>query len=269
MTFIKHQKCALGSICAVAALAFAFVVQAKHCWCCFLAHCISASSNAVFERWEKISGTFFICCLWMRAKPHAGDYTKGSLAADEKMSDVASGSCSRCTTSTNDRAIGQHDFEGHNHVFDFSIAGRKLASAATGNPATDRCNIKRLREMTDGDSVFGLEFALHVWAECSWKHFDNSGHLVNRHDAGKLCGVEHDSAKHRHCASTNPATPTACGECDVVLTTNIDNGHHFIRVFWAANGMRFAWCFAGQGPMHGEWPPVAAMFGAVGIIHRC
>ena len=123
--------------------------------------------------------------------------------------------------------------------------------------------------MTDGNSVFGLKFAFHVWAECSGKHLDNSRDFVNRHDAGQLGGVKHDTAKHRYCASANTTAASACCERNVVLTTNVDNGHHFVRVFRAADGMRFTWRFAGQGPMHCEWPPVATMFGAVCIINRC
>ena len=138
-----------------------------------------------------------------------------------------------------------------------------------GNPTATSRNITRLRKMPNGDSVLGLKFVLHVWAECSWKHLDNSGNVVNRHDARKLSGVEHDSAKHRYCASANTTATTACGERNVVLSTNVDNGHHFICVFRAADGMRLARRFTGEGPMHSERPPVAAMFGAVGIIHRC
>ena len=90
-----------------------------------------------------------------RVDPEAtlGDHPEGALAADEQLGEVRSG-CrpGPVPTGPDDAAVGQHDLEADDHVFDLPVAVRVLSRSSAGQPSADRGEVHRLRPVAEGEA---------------------------------------------------------------------------------------------------------------------
>ena len=91
----------------------------------------------------------------MGAQPHPGDDAERALRPGEQLVEIGADGAGRAAAGSDHGAVGEHDLEADDHVFDLAVAGRVLTGAATCHPATHRRQVEALREVADGEPVLG------------------------------------------------------------------------------------------------------------------
>lgn len=77
---------------------------------------------AINECWKKVGGASLRGWQRMRAQPNSSNHSECAFAANKQRSQIWTVGACWFGAGVNNRAVGEHNFETNNHVFDFSVA---------------------------------------------------------------------------------------------------------------------------------------------------
>ena len=229
----------------------------------------TTSVDSIHEGWKQISGTLLVSRQRVRAQPHASNDTECAFAADKQRSEIWSVGACRLGASLNNCAICEDHFESNDHVFNFPVARRILASSSACNPSTNCRDVERLWKVSNSYAVFVAQFIFKIWAEHAGQNFDHSRYLVETDDARKQACVKHYATINRNCCTAHTTAASRDGEGDSVFVAQRDDGYNLFGGCRSADYVWFARSFALHCPVHCKRPPVATMVCKILVLGRC
>ena len=133
----------------------------------------------------------------MSAESSAGDNAESSFGTDEQLIEIWARRLAGMATSGERCAIGKYDIKTDDDVFDLAVAIGELAGAAAGQPAADCGQRDRLRPVSDGEAMFGLQFFLEQITEGSGEHIDHERVGIDCADPGESAQIKQDPTEQR------------------------------------------------------------------------
>ena len=94
------------------------------------------------------------------------------------------------------RAVGEHDLEPDDHLFDLAVARAVLPGATAGHPSADRGDVEALRKVADGHGASLAQLGLEIGSERAGQHLDDARDGVDVDDALHRGEIQHDAAEH-------------------------------------------------------------------------
>ena len=164
-----------------------------------------------------------------------------------------------------DLAVGEHDREPADNVFDLPVAVRVLAGSATRDPSAHRGQIEGLREVPHRPTAL-LDERLEFGTERSRLDLDGARDGVNRLDSIKPGQVERDGAGGSDRATPDTRASSLRGHRDPLLARKLEDGADLIRRARTHDHAGPVGHAAARHVGDREGPPVAPVRGATG--HR-
>ena len=118
-------------------LGFGFVIQTDCTGLQTAAHKFGTSTHGSVEILENVGAEFAGFGLGMHFERYFGDHTKRTFAAQIKHGQIRPRSVARHRQRADDFAGGGHDFQTHDHIFDFAVFGGQYPGTAVGKEAAD------------------------------------------------------------------------------------------------------------------------------------
>ena len=135
-----------------------------------------------------------------------------AFGADEQLREVGADRGARRTAGRDARAVGEHDVEAGDDVFDLPVAGRELAGAAARDPTADGRQRHRLRPVSAGDAVLGRGARPRTRRRrCPGSTSTSIEVVVDVDDAFDRGEVEQHPAEHGHARAAHAAAARGGG----------------------------------------------------------
>ena len=142
------------------------------------------------------------------AEPGPRDHAERAFRPHEELGQVGAHRGARRAAGVDRAAVGEHDVEAGDDVFDLPVPSGQLARSAAREPPTDRRQRDRLRPVPAGEVVLRAQRVFEHVAEGAGAHVDDQRRAIDFDDTGEPAEVEHDAAVYR---DARAADSTASG----------------------------------------------------------
>ena len=217
------------------------------------------------ERRERERGADLRRRQRVQSQSRADDDAERSFRTDEELGEIRTDRGTRRAAGGHDAAVGEHDVEADDDVFDLAVAGRELAGAAAREPAADRRERHRLRPVPARDVVPAAKLVFEHVAERARLHVDEHRRVVDVDDAVDRGEVEQHAAEHRNARAAHAAAAGGGGDRNARFVAQPQARPRPRR--WSAGRTitdARAVDLIVERPDHRERPPVAARLADLG-----